>query len=74
MAEGCRIARLGGVSLGKLPSVLSYKDTQVDAVIARTLQFLRTVDVSVPAMLDMHLVMDSYGTHKAPRHQELVRS
>jgi len=30
------------------------------------LQFLRTVDASVPAMLDVHLVMDNYGTHKAP--------
>jgi transposase len=30
------------------------------------LQFLRTVDASVPAMLDVHLVMDNYGTHKTP--------
>lgn len=30
------------------------------------LQFLRTIDASVPAMLDVHLVMDNYGTHKTP--------
>jgi hypothetical protein len=28
------------------------------------LQFLRTVEASVPAVLDVHLVMDNYGTHK----------
>lgn len=28
------------------------------------LQFLRTVDANTPAMLDVHLVMDNYGTHK----------
>lgn len=30
------------------------------------LQFLRTIDASVPANLDVHLVMDNYGTHKTP--------
>ncbi|NUX58480.1 IS630 family transposase [Paraburkholderia youngii] len=28
------------------------------------LQFLRTIDTSVPAGMDVHLVMDNYGTHK----------
>lgn len=28
------------------------------------LQFLRTVDANTPTMLDVHLVMDNYGTHK----------
>jgi transposase len=28
------------------------------------LQFLRTIDANVPAQLDVHLVMDNYGTHK----------
>jgi transposase len=28
------------------------------------LQFLRTVEASVPPLLDIHLVMDNYGTHK----------
>lgn len=28
------------------------------------LQFLRIVEASVPAVLDIHLVMDNYGTHK----------
>jgi len=28
------------------------------------LQFLRTVEASVPPVLDIHLVMDNYGTHK----------
>ena len=30
------------------------------------LQFLRTIDASVPPGLDVHLVMDNYGTHKTP--------
>ena len=30
------------------------------------LQFLRTIDAAVPAALDVHLVMDNYGTHKTP--------
>ena len=28
------------------------------------LRFLRTVEANVPATLDVHLVMDNYGTHK----------
>jgi len=31
------------------------------------LQFLRTIESSVPADLDIHLVMDNYGTHKTPK-------
>jgi transposase len=30
------------------------------------LQFLRTIDANVPVDLDVHLVMDNYGTHKTP--------
>jgi transposase len=30
------------------------------------LKFLRTIDRSVPAGLDLHLVCDNYGTHKTP--------
>jgi transposase len=30
------------------------------------LPFLRTIDSSVPADLEVHLVMDNYGTHKTP--------
>ncbi|MDX6008736.1 IS630 family transposase [Cupriavidus necator] len=30
------------------------------------LQFLRTIDANVPANLEVHLVMDNYGTHKTP--------
>ena len=33
---------------------------------AEFLQFLRTIDTNVPAHLDIHLVMDNYGTHKTP--------
>ena len=31
------------------------------------LQFLRTIEASVPAALDMHPVMDNYRTHKTPK-------
>ena len=34
------------------------------------LQFLRTIDPSVPAALDVHLVVDNYATHK---HQKVRR-
>jgi transposase len=30
------------------------------------LQFLRTIEANVPAMLDIHLVVDNYGTHNTP--------
>ncbi len=30
------------------------------------LKFLRTIEQSVPRELDIHLVMDNYGTHKTP--------
>jgi transposase len=30
------------------------------------LQFLRTIDGNVPQQLQVHLVMDNYGTHKTP--------
>ena len=30
------------------------------------LKFLRTIEAAVPADLDVHLVMDNYGTHKTP--------
>jgi len=31
------------------------------------LKFLRTIEASVPSDLDIHLVMDNYGTHKTPK-------
>ena len=31
------------------------------------LDFLRTIEEAVPQKLDVHLVMDNYGTHKTPR-------
>lgn len=31
------------------------------------LQFLRTIDANVPTGLDIHLILDNYGTHKTPR-------
>ena len=30
------------------------------------LQFLRTIDANVPEALEVHLIMDNYGTHKTP--------
>ena len=30
------------------------------------MKFLRTIEANVPAELDIHLVMDNYGTHKTP--------
>jgi transposase len=33
---------------------------------AEFLQFLRTIEANVPPKMDIHLVMDNYGTHKTP--------
>jgi transposase len=30
------------------------------------LQFLRTIDANAPEALEVHLVLDNYGTHKTP--------
>ena len=38
------------------------------------LQFLRTIEEAVPKKLDVHLVMDNYGTHKTPYRQTLACS
>ncbi|MDQ3677021.1 MAG: IS630 family transposase [Actinomycetota bacterium] len=32
-------------------------------------QFLQTIDATVPPDLDIHLILDNYGTHKTPRIQ-----
>ena len=38
-----------------------------DAIAAASLlQFLRTIEANVPTVLDIHLLMDNYGTHKTP--------
>jgi len=31
------------------------------------LRFLQQIDATVPAELEVHLVLDNYGTHKAPK-------
>jgi transposase len=37
-------------------------------------KFLETIEANVPAELDVHLILDNYGTHKTPRIQRwLVR-
>jgi len=38
------------------------------------LQFLRTIEANVPPQLDVHLVMDNYGTHKTLRDHYLAGS
>lgn len=30
------------------------------------LQFLRTIDMNIPQALELHLIVDNYGTHKTP--------
>jgi transposase len=37
------------------------------------LQFLTTIDAHLPANLDIHLILDNYGTHKTPRVLPMVR-
>jgi len=37
-------------------------------------QFLDMIDASTPAGLDLHLILDNYGTHKMPLIQRLTKS
>lgn len=38
------------------------------------LRFLNTIDAAVPIDLDVHLILDNYGTHKTPKvHRWLLR-
>lgn len=57
-------------------SLFAALDTKTGTVIGqlhrrhRSLEFrkfLDTIDVEVPTNLDIHLIMDNYGTHKTPR-------
>ena len=37
------------------------------------LKFLRTVDAEFPETLDLHLILDNYGTHKHPKVQQWLQ-
>lgn len=37
------------------------------------IRFLKRIDAQTPAELDLHLIVDNYGTHKHPRVQSWVR-
>ena len=37
------------------------------------LRFLKKIDAEVPASLDLHLIVDNYGTHKHPRVKAWLR-
>ena len=59
-------------------SLFAALDTATGAVIGRVhrrhrssefLKFLRTIEANVPEDLDIHLVMDNYGTHKTAEVQ-----
>ena len=38
------------------------------------MQFLRHIDANVPADLDVHLIVDNYGTHKYARVKKWLAS
>lgn len=50
------------VATGKVISQLKRRHRSVEF-----LQFLRTIDLSVPSNMDVHLIMDNYGTHKTQK-------
>ncbi|QDQ29178.1 IS630 family transposase [Chitinimonas arctica] len=50
------------VATGKVIGQLKRRHRSVEF-----LQFLNTIDASVPADLDIHLIMDNYGTHKTEK-------
>jgi transposase len=37
------------------------------------IRFLKTIDIDTPPALDLHLIVDNYGTHKHPRVQAWLR-
>ena len=37
------------------------------------IRFLKRIDASIPGALDLHLIVDNYGTHKHPRVQSWLR-
>jgi len=57
---------------GGLPAINEKADVPVvlvEQVDEAFLRFLRTVDRETPPELDLHLIVDNYGTHKHPRVQ-----
>lgn len=50
------------VATGRVIGALKRRHRSVEF-----LQFLKTIDASVPADRDIHLVMDNYGTHKTQK-------
>ena len=50
------------VATGRVIGVLKRRHRGVEF-----LQFLKTIDAAVPRDLDLHLVMDNYGTHKTQK-------
>ena len=50
------------VKTGKVPGQLHRRHRS-----AEFLQFLRRIDAEVPEDQDVHLILDNYSTHKAPR-------
>jgi transposase len=37
------------------------------------IRFLKTIDIETPPEMDLHLIVDNYGTHKHPRVQSWIR-
>lgn len=37
------------------------------------IRFLKKIDAEAPAELDLHLIVDNYGTHKHPRVKSWIR-
>jgi transposase len=61
-----------------ITSLFAALDVATGTVIAAThrrhrhqefLKFLKTIDANTPPELDLHLIMDNYGTHKTPEVQ-----
>ena len=49
-----------------MPFHLQQQEFPPQSACALFRQFLNTIEAAVPTDLDIHLVLDNYGTHKAP--------
>ncbi|MDR2975160.1 MAG: transposase [Propionibacteriaceae bacterium] len=66
---GCHDGFVDSGELGFGVVVLSEDDFGEERLVHLFKRFLAKIDAAVPDKLDIHLVMDNYGTHKTPTIQ-----
>src|SRR6266849_3215821 len=71
------LARAQGLSQATVQRIWKRHNLQPHRVetfkLSRDKRFLEKIDAEVPAGLDLHLIVDNYGTHKHPRVKTWLR-